>query len=52
MHRLRDAAAAGDGARAVLEPAAVPAVRAGAEAGTVAEPAGLVPYDLLRMETT
>lgn len=37
VRRLRDAAAASDGARAHLEPHAVPAVRAGASVETVAE---------------
>ncbi|MGX1885136.1 hypothetical protein [Streptomyces sp. NPDC055287] len=52
VHRLRDAEAAVDAARADVETEAVGAVREGVPVETVCETSGLTPHDLLRLEKT
>ncbi|WP_328535328.1 hypothetical protein [Streptomyces sp. NBC_00344] len=50
VHRLRDAEAALDAARADVELEAVAAVRKGGPVDKVSELCDLTPHDLLRME--
>ncbi|MFD8691984.1 hypothetical protein [Streptomyces sp. NPDC059651] len=50
VHRLRDAEAAVDAARADVELESVLAVRAGAGIDVVSGLAGITPHDLLRLE--